>query len=478
MSKFLANRGRRRAAWALATGIFVCGGAHADVQSARQAMSANDYPAAITQLNDVLAQTPDNVEARFLKGLALARSGDTKGALTVFNALVKDDPDMAEAWNNLGVLRARNGDLTGARDALQRATQTDPEHGPAQENLGDIYVALARNAYRRAGELETDNAIARAKSQQLAAFIGSGQDASETSQSTGTRRTAASPPAVAGVSENAESTAAADDNGPKAALQRWASAWSAQNVDAYLAMYSDRFVPDDGASRSAWASERRQRLTAPSRIQVTLDDIRVETRGDQALVRFDQRYRSNTYQDHEVKALLMRRSDDGWRILREGKASAVDFTAPAEHGSGSAAIPAQTPGNESDAARAQGSDPARMQAASQAEATRGAVRRSLQAWAQAWSSQNLQAYLNAYSDNYQPSEGVSRVDWVQTRRAAVRTPAWIRVEISDLDVSVLDGDRALATFNQHYQSDGHEDRERKRVTLVQEDGGWRIVREG
>ncbi len=515
------SRLARKTTLALAIAVATAGVAQADLESARQSLAANDFQSAITDLDGVLEQSPKNAEARFLKGLALARSGDTAGALKVFNSLVEDEPKMAEAWNNLGVLRARNGDLTGARDALQKATTIDPQHGPAQENLGDIYVALARNAYGRAGELESDNAIARAKSQQLAAFIGSGQNgdqsASQASASSSGPAATATPPAVPNVTRDSNGQASLDTGTPEAALQSWARAWSAQDVNAYLAMYSDQFVPDDGASRTAWAAERRERVSAPSSIDVSISDVQVSRRGDQALVRFNQRYRSNTYQDQESKALLMGESGDGWQILREGSAGSVDFTTTAEQRApaqtSSATEPSTTsaqggvattsasgnsvntgnggeptgaavgPASQSSpiASSAEGSGqrsaPAEMQAASQAQAERNAVRQSLQDWANAWSEKDMQTYMNAYSDNYSPSNGQSRTAWVQGRRAALSDPEWIKIELSDIDVSVLDADRALATFNQHYESNSYEDRERKRVTLVHEDGGWRIVRE-
>ena len=110
----MTNRIRTVAATTLIVAGMHGGVAHADMDSARDALSRNDFPAAIQALDEVLADTPSSAEARFLKGLALARSGDTDGALDVFNRLVKSNPDMAEAWNNLGVLRARENDLEGA----------------------------------------------------------------------------------------------------------------------------------------------------------------------------------------------------------------------------------------------------------------------------------------------------------------------------------------------------------------------------
>lgn len=490
-----ASRRVRLSVCALAIALAVSSVAMADMDSARSSLAAGDYDSAVTDLDALLEQSPDNAEARFLKGLALARSGDTDGALSVFNSLVEDEPRMAEAWNNLGVLRARDGNLAGARDALEQATRIDPRHGPAQENLADIYVALARDAYERAGELESDNAIARTKAQQLAAFIGSSQGEQGGQNGANGSADNAMAPAASDADRGSPGSqpTATDMRTPEGALERWAQLWSAQDVDGYLAMYSANFVPDDGATRSAWAAQRRERVSAPASIDVSLRNIDVSRRGDQALVRFDQRYQSNTYQDQETKAVLMTESADGWKIVREGSADTVDFTAATSDSSAAAASDGRQPdvaagssqpptGDEGGPARLAGANgqrsaPAEMQAASRTQAERNAVRASLEQWAAAWSGKDMQSYLNAYSDNYNPADGQTRIGWIQSRRSALNDPQWIRVELSDIDISMLNSDRALATFNQHYRSNAYEDRERKTTTLVHEDGGWRIIRE-
>lgn len=521
----MTTRIKTTAATALVVAAMQGSVAHADMDSARDALSRNDFPAAIRALDEVLDQSPNEAEARFLKGLALARSGQSDSALAVFNQLVKNNPQMAEAWNNLGVLRARENDLEGAQAALEKAVEINPEHGPAQENLGDIYVAMAQSAYARAGELESDNAIARAKSQQLAEFIGGGMNAAPPASSSSERPT---PPAVPSVTR---SPVTVDTGTPQSTLQSWAQAWSAQDVDAYLAIYSDDFVPDDGKSRSAWAAERRDRVSAPARIDISLSNTAIDRRGEQALVQFTQRYESNTYQDEMRKALLMQETVDGWQILREGDADDIDFTVaeaptqtesvdsqtvdspasseaeddmagaqPIDNAEMQARAQSEAPPRESvpaqsetqaqtqaetrtendsgtaEAEAAAGSAPAQMQAESQAQA-RDAVRSALFKWAEAWSAQDVGRYLNAYSDNYKPRGDTTLTQWARSRRQSVSGPAWIRVEISDMQVSLLGDDRAQASFNQHYKSNTYEDRERKRVTLVREDGGWRIVRE-
>ena len=99
----------------------------------------------------------------------------------------------------------------------------------------------------------------------------------------------------------------------------WARAWSGQRVGDYLSFYASSFVPPGGDSRSDWEELRRQRLTTPEFIEVTLSGF--ETRIDgpiRAMVSFDQEYRSSTFEDRVAKTLELVREGDLWKILSEG----------------------------------------------------------------------------------------------------------------------------------------------------------------
>jgi uncharacterized protein (TIGR02266 family) len=101
----------------------------------------------------------------------------------------------------------------------------------------------------------------------------------------------------------------------------WAAAWSSQDPERYLAFYAVDFVPDGGASRDAWESQRRQRLSAPSYVRVAADDIEVLDLGsDTPRTVFTQSYESNTFSDQVTKSLTWGRSDGSWRILSERSA--------------------------------------------------------------------------------------------------------------------------------------------------------------
>jgi Flp pilus assembly protein TadD len=98
----------------------------------------------------------------------------------------------------------------------------------------------------------------------------------------------------------------------------WAQAWSAQDVDAYLAFYAADFKTPDGQSRADWEKDRRARVSGPRSIKVTLRDVKVVARDDRhAAVIFQQSYRSDRFRGRTRKTLEMVRIGDDWRILEE-----------------------------------------------------------------------------------------------------------------------------------------------------------------
>ena len=119
-----------------------------------------------------------------------------------------------------------------------------------------------------------------------------------------------------------ENTAGQRDSGAIKQVERfvqsWARDWSNQDVDGYLAHYSDAFRPDDGISRLDWALNRRSRISAPSRIRVAIEDIRVKLVGASvAEAAFEQHYEADHYQDQVNKSLALRREHGDWKIVRE-----------------------------------------------------------------------------------------------------------------------------------------------------------------
>jgi len=101
-------------------------------------------------------------------------------------------------------------------------------------------------------------------------------------------------------------------------LQRWSNSWSAQDVDTYLNTYADNFIPSKEMSRGKWEKQRRNRVTSPSFIKVTLADTEIKSSGlNHVNVEFSQNYQSDTYNDDVRKLISLQKIDDQWLITQE-----------------------------------------------------------------------------------------------------------------------------------------------------------------
>jgi len=109
-----------------------------------------------------------------------------------------------------------------------------------------------------------------------------------------------------------------DTEGVVLAINSWANAWASQDVDSYLGFYSGSFLPNSGADRNAWESQRRDRILRPASIDVVVQEITTQfVAGDRAITTFVQEYRSDNYSDTVSKTIEWVRDGDGWKIESE-----------------------------------------------------------------------------------------------------------------------------------------------------------------
>ncbi len=327
----------------------------ADREAAQQLIIQGQYDEALREINTLLAASPDDAELRFLKGIAYAEQGEEDLAIEVFAGLTQDYPELPEPYNNLAVLFAQRGEYDKAREALLAAIQTHPSYSTAHENLGDLYAKMAGNSYSRALQENQSNESARVKlskmntlfaappAQQVVAANQQPAGAAPTGGSTQVQPPAAAqpspttqipPPAAEPVaatpapSQAAVSQPVASEpagvNKQEAAnaiartIGSWASAWSSQDVDAYLSHYASSFRPNRGLSLDTWRAQRRDRLRRPSFIEVGISDLVVNVEGpDSARAVFKQNYSATGYSDSVIKTLSLTREGGDWKITRE-----------------------------------------------------------------------------------------------------------------------------------------------------------------
>lgn len=312
-------------------------------QQAQALLNAGKASEALAKLDSQLSSNPQDAEARFVRGLALVKLGRPKDAIRVYADLTRDYPTLPEPYNNLAALYAAQGDYIKARDALQAAVVKNPGYALANENLGDIYATLASAAYSKAAQLNPGNAGAKRKLAVVSQLASAGSNLTQSSaaQPLASRPVLSAPAPVASAApvaapapvvaatpvpavSSAPATSTATDlestqkQGVLAAVEAWARAWTAKDVDGYLGAYADEFTPEGGLSREAWATQRRERIARAKDISVKVEKPEVSAIEDGAMrVSFRQSYKSDTFSDSSNKVLELVPIKNSWKIVRE-----------------------------------------------------------------------------------------------------------------------------------------------------------------
>lgn len=289
-----------------------------EVQEINQQFRSGNLTGALTRANAYLAKNPKDAQTRFLKGLILADQGKTNDAIAVFTGLTEDYPELPEPYNNLAVLYASQNKYAAAKNALEMAIRTHPSYATAHENLGDIYAKMASIAYDKALALDSKNTAAQTKLALIQDLIGRQPvQPATTKMSPGAAKSVAKPIAAdpSPVKPGSDKPAATNKD-VEAAVTRWAQAWSARDIDTYLAAYASNFTTD-GLTHAEWEAQRRARITAAAMINVKISNLKIEQQGDTASATFNQSYRSDRHQSTVKKTLKLALQNGQWRIVGE-----------------------------------------------------------------------------------------------------------------------------------------------------------------
>ena len=105
------------------------------------------------------------------------------------------------------------------------------------------------------------------------------------------------------------------------------------------------------------------------------------------------------------------------------------------------------------------------------------VSATVDSWATAWSSKDAEKYISFYGKEFTPPKKLSRKAWEAQRKVRLAKPRYIKIKISQLDISMLGDDHARAKFRQGYQSDTYRDEVNKTLILKKAADSWLITQE-
>jgi tetratricopeptide (TPR) repeat protein len=301
------------------------GMARADAyDDASRLFKQGNQSAALEKIEIAIKANPRDARARFLKGLILTEQNKPNEAIAVFTALTTDYPELPEPYNNLAVLYAAKGEYDKARSSLEMAIRTHPSYAVAHENLGDVYAKMASQAYDKALQLDRANAAAQTKLALIKELFSSTVVPGKGVAPPAVAPAATAPAAVADTrpapSEKIApaAPAKAETEAVLAAVNGWANAWSERDASAYLSYYAADFEVPGGDPRASWEAARRERITRPKSIKVTVGSPKVTFDANgRALVNFRQRYQSDTLDTSGSKTLTLTNNNGRWLIVQE-----------------------------------------------------------------------------------------------------------------------------------------------------------------
>lgn len=96
---------------------------------------AGYHQPALRRVNAMLTSNPNDPQARFLKGLILAKQGKGKDAIATFQKLAEEYPEFPEPHYQLAIIYAAHGQTDKSRAALERSIRSYPlaQHPPVFE---------------------------------------------------------------------------------------------------------------------------------------------------------------------------------------------------------------------------------------------------------------------------------------------------------------------------------------------------------
>ena len=288
-----------------------------DVKEASRLYQQGKLDTALSKVNAALAQQPKDAQGRFVKGLILTEQKKPADAIQIFTGLTEDYPELPEPYNNLAVLYASQGNYDKAKAALELAIHTHPAYATAYENLGDIYAQLARRSYDKALQLDKSNTTAQSKLAMVKdLFVPPKASNAEPTKATATQ-VAKADPAKAVAATTPEPSAPGADAQIRATIAAWAKAWASKDTAGYLGAYASDFETPGGIPRTAWETQRSERINAPKNISVSAKISKVTITGNEATVVFRQSYKSDKITSNNNKTMRLVKSGDKWLIRTE-----------------------------------------------------------------------------------------------------------------------------------------------------------------
>lgn len=293
---------------------------HADAVQAL--INDGEYENAIARVEAALKDHGKSERLQLQKGLILVQLGDLDKAVSHYRKLLKRFRNNPEPGNNLAMVYRYQKKYGKAIDLFRATIKRFPEYVQARENLGDTYVQMALREFEDALAASPDNERLESKVDTTNRFdeLARTNTAAERRRILAGKQTADNAIAELNRIKQAQLNALADPTEQiLGTLEAWVTAVSVKNSDAYLAHYSQEFMPGGNLTLQQWIDKRQTALVSANYIRLAINQINLSrTDTDRVVATFIENYESDIVRTRMIKSLTFRRYDDGrWLIVRE-----------------------------------------------------------------------------------------------------------------------------------------------------------------
>ncbi|MDH5547284.1 MAG: tetratricopeptide repeat protein [Gammaproteobacteria bacterium] len=285
-------------------------GSIAELQEIQSLLQKNQTRDAIQVATTYLRNTPNDPDAILLLSSAYIQNNSFSEARNMLNKYRQQLEHHPQFYNNMAFIYYSAGDDKNAVAMLELGIKNHPAYAALYDNLSSIYAFKAKKAYEKAINDESNTTPESPPPLKLTYYADF--TTSSNQEAVPQEPTQSSNKATALTQGEARRDI-------EATISGWATAWSRQDAVQYLSFYSESFATPPGVSRSDWQYYRRDRLKAPSFIEVKVSnfDIVLSTDSSLASVHFLQHYRSNTLDDKIVKQVVLQNTGNSWKIISE-----------------------------------------------------------------------------------------------------------------------------------------------------------------
>ena len=251
----------------------------------------------------------------FKQALAFSRAKQWKEAESIYRDLLARHQDWPEPKNNLAIVLLNSGRIDEARQTFEQAVSALPEFRISHQNRSKLFDYMASQAYDKALGLEQPRLL---PDMQWIESLHPRFQVLEKIVQVEVEKPVKAEPLLQQTEAQEQGKLSLERIENQ--LQQWVSAWSDGDSEAYLKHYSEKFQPDvEGKNFAQWKYSRRVRLSVARGVDVSIDKLKlfITPEGEQALVEFDQDYRSSTYSDRVLKQLYLQKQQNNWLIVAE-----------------------------------------------------------------------------------------------------------------------------------------------------------------